>query len=204
MKLPVSLRWSKDGAAFPCMLSGMNNATTFAPLPTSVRFLLLPLPLPPLGLLLQQMARSVGQRQPGLFARLGAHAEKIFLLDPTDLPFVFRLEPRRDRPHIEPCRREVAGAWDARIAGTLGALLGLVHGAADGDALFFSRDIVIEGDTEAVLALRNALDDAELDLLAEAAVALGPAGNAAERIARYLVPIASRLTRLALTRSDRS
>ncbi|WP_221930910.1 SCP2 domain-containing protein [Telmatospirillum sp. J64-1] len=150
------------------------------------------------------MATSVGRRQPGLFARLGVHAEKSFLLDVTDLPFVFRLEPRRDRPHIEPRRREDAGAWDARIAGTLSALLGLVHGAADGDALFFSRDIVIEGDMEAVLALRNALDDAELDLSVEAAAAFGAAGAAAERIARRILPMASRVTGLALTRRDRS
>lgn len=185
------------------MLSGMNDTTAFAPLPAGVRLFLLPLPLPPLGLLLQRIAKSVGRRQPGLFCRLGDHGEKVFLLDPTDLPFVFRLEPRRDRPHIEPRRRETAGRWDARIAGTLGALLGLVHGAVDGDALFFSRDIVIEGDTEAVLALRNALDDAELDLLADAASTFGPAGTSVERIARHLVPMASRVTGLALTRCDR-
>ncbi|WP_180899611.1 ubiquinone anaerobic biosynthesis accessory factor UbiT [Martelella soudanensis] len=164
----------------------MNDPTDFALPPTGVRLFLLPLPLPPLGLLLRQMAKSVGRLQPGLFARLGVHAEKVFLLDPIDLPFVFRLEPRRDRPHIEPCRCEVGGAWDVRVAGTLGALLGLVHGAADGDALFFSRDIAIEGDTEAVLALRNALDDAKFDLFAEAAATLGPVSNGVERITRHL------------------
>ena len=47
----------------------------------------------------------------------------------------------------------------ARIAGDLAALLGMVHGAFDGDALFFSRDLTVSGDTEAVVALRNALDD---------------------------------------------
>ena len=49
-----------------------------------------------------------------------------------------------------------------------------MHGAFDGDALFFSRDLVIEGDTAAVLALRNAIDDAELDLSAEAQAMSGP------------------------------
>ena len=62
-----------------------------------------------------------------------------------------------------------ASGADCRIAGQLSALLGLVHGAVDGDALFFSRDLVIEGDTEAALALRNAVDDAELDLSEEIA-----------------------------------
>lgn len=185
------------------MLSDMDDASAFTPLPAGVRLFLLPLPLFPLGLALQRMATSVGRRQPGLFARLGVHAGKVFLVDPTDLPFVFRIAPCRDRPWIEPRRRQAAGMWDARIAGTTAALLGLVHGATDGDALFFSRDIVIEGDTEAVLALRNALDDAELDLLAEAAAVLGPASVEAESIARRLVPAASRVTGLALTRCDR-
>ena len=39
----------------------------------------------------------------------------------------------------------------------------------DGDALFFSGALEISGDTSAVLALRNALDDAELDLTEELA-----------------------------------
>jgi len=40
----------------------------------------------------------------------------------------------------------------------------MVDGTYDGDALFFSRDLSIEGDTEAVLALRNAIENADLDL----------------------------------------
>ena len=55
-----------------------------------------------------------------------------------------------------------AAAYDARIAAPLIVLLGMIDGTYDGDALFFSRDLVIEGDTEAVLALRNAIENAEL------------------------------------------
>lgn len=49
----------------------------------------------------------------------------------------------------------------------------LAQGGGDGDALFFSRDITIEGDTEAVLALRNALDDSNLDIIHDSLGALG-------------------------------
>ncbi|MCR4265246.1 SCP2 domain-containing protein [Nitratireductor sp. ZSWI3] len=182
----------------------MSDAPAFPAVPVMLRLFLTPLPLPLLGLVLQRLAESVARRRPQLFARLGAHGGKAFLIDPTDVPFVFRLSPRSDGPTIEPLRRRDQGAWDARIAGPLGALLAMVHGEVDGDALFFSRDIVIEGDTEAVLALRNALDDAELDLLAEAAAVLGPAGDRMESLARRLTPLASRLTGLALTRRDGS
>ena len=101
----------------------------------------------------QRLPRS----RPRLFQRLGEHASKTVLIDPTDLPIVFRAfaRPANGRGSRS-SRRGVPVNATARIAGPLAALIGLVHGAYDGDALFFSRDLVIEGDTELVLALRNA------------------------------------------------
>ncbi|TMV06335.1 sterol-binding protein [Ruegeria sediminis] len=129
-------------------------------------------PLAPLSLSLNAFARAVARNHPGLFRRLGDHAHSTFVLDPTDLPFAILLEPRGGAPKVSVGRGAVRG--DARIAGPLAAFLGLVHGAFDGDALFFSRDLVIEGDTAAALALRNAIDDAELDFADEAARLSGP------------------------------
>lgn len=37
-----------------------------------------------------------------------------------------------------------------------------MDGTYDGDAVFFTRDLVIEGDTDAVLALRNTMEEADL------------------------------------------
>jgi predicted lipid carrier protein YhbT len=150
--------------------------------------------------MLQKAADRMWDRHPGIFPRLEAHAGKVFLIDPTDLPFVFRLAPRPGRPVVEPCRREAMPAWDARIAGPLAALIGMIHGAYDGDAMFFSRDILIQGDPEAVLALRNALDDAEIDLPTEIAAACGPVGPAIARIAHGVLPVMSRLTGFNLMR----
>ncbi len=183
--------------------ASMHAATVVPALPPPLALLLKPLPLLPLRLILQRAAESVVRRRPGLCARLEEHAEKLFLIDPIDCPFVFRLRLHPDRPMIEPRRREEAGSWDARIAGVFAALLGMVHGAYDGDALFFSRDLLIEGDTEAVLALRNALDDAEIDLSTEIAAAFGPAGGAAERVVRIVSP-AFRAAGVALKRTDES
>ena len=156
--------------------------------------------LGPLGPWLEKPLRSltpVAERltgHPGLFARLGDQASKTFLLDPTDLPFAFILRPRPDKPAIDVVKRGDAVAWEAHIAGPFAALLGMLHGTMDGDALFFSRDIIIEGDTEAVLALRNALDDAEIDILGEITASLGPLGPWLEKPLRSLTPVAERLT----------
>ncbi|WP_224405919.1 SCP2 domain-containing protein [Afifella sp. IM 167] len=180
----------------------MQPAIDIVAVPAPVRLFLRPLPLLPLRLMLERMVLGLIRRRPGLFARLDHHAEKTFLIDPLDLPFVFRLKPRQDRPTVEPLRRGEEGMFDARIAGPLGALMGMIHGAFDGDALFFSRDIVIEGDTEAVLALRNALDDGEIDLMEEAAAAFGPFRPAIEPFLKRATPIAERVTGLPLRRVD--
>ncbi len=157
-------------------------------------------PLLPLNLATGRLATSLARRHPGLFERLGDQAAKNFVIDPTDMPFVFRLAPRPEAPQLRAVRRESAGAWDARVSGPLAALIGLVHGAYDGDALFFSRDLVIEGDTAAVLALRNAIDNEELDLVEEASALFGPLALLAARPASRLAALVGGLTGVALTR----
>ena len=56
----------------------------------------------------------------------------------------------------------------------------------DGDALFFSRDLMIEGDTEAVVCLRNALDDMDSNVIDEAAKAFGNTGIVGLKLARKM------------------
>lgn len=158
-----------------------------------------PLPLAPLSLLLTRLARQLMRRHPGLQRRLGEHARCRFLLDLTDLPFLLLLEPGGSAPRVSAISRRRPPAHDTRIAGLTSAFLGMLHGSLDGDALFFSRDLVIEGDTAAGLALRNAIDDAELDLAAEMSVMLKPF---APMLAR-LLPSVERLSGLALHRMDR-
>jgi len=53
-------------------------------------------------------------------------------------------------------------------------LIDLLEGRLDGDALFFSRELTVEGDTEAVLLLRNAVDSDEVDLFEDLLSVLGP------------------------------
>ena len=56
-------------------------------------------------------------------------------------------------------------AADTTICGPLVLMLALAEGRIDGDAIFFARKLTVTGDMEAVLALRNALDDNEIDLV---------------------------------------
>ena len=163
------------------------------------------LPTLPLDLALKRFIGSLAERHPSLFSRLDDQAQKTFLIDPIDVSIAFVLKPDPAMPRLEAVKRapdgSIVAARDARIAGPRAALVGMVHGAFDGDALFFSRDIVIEGDTEAVLALRNAVDDAEIDLAEEVAAVTGPASNFVAEIFRRAAPVAERMTGLPLTRA---
>jgi predicted lipid carrier protein YhbT len=133
--------------------------------------------------LLSHLITSLVKRHPNLFDRLGDYGSKRFLIDPVDLPFTMLLCPDSRQPELTPHSRETPPEHDAAILGPLGKFIDLVNGEEDGDALFFSRDLQIEGDTEAVLALRNAIDDMEIDLVEEIDELLGPLAGAA-RFAR--------------------
>ncbi|WP_114966954.1 ubiquinone anaerobic biosynthesis accessory factor UbiT [Alkalilacustris brevis] len=156
------------------------------------------LPLAPLGYPLSTLMRRVIARNPGLIERLGPYRACRFAIDPTDLPCTLLLHPDPVRAHVSVHSRPPEA--EVRIAGPLAALIGLVHGAYDGDALFFSRDLVIEGDTSAALALRNAIDDAELDLAAELALLAGPLG----RMLDPLIDMVARASGVSLRRVEQN
>jgi len=119
------------------------------------------LPLLPLELVSRALMAGALAARPSFAARLGEHAGRTFAIDPVDCPFAFLLTPGSAALSVV---RDLSKArYDARIAAPLIVLLGLIDGSYDGDALFFSRDLSIEGDTEAVLALRNAIENAGLD-----------------------------------------
>lgn len=136
--------------------------------------LLAAVPLALLQPLFTHIATHVAQTRPELFARLGAHVGKRFLIDPIDLPFVLVLRPDAAHPHLRAYRRSAQPPSDAIIAGTFFNLMDMIDGKLDGDALFFSRDLRVSGDTEAVVALRNALDDVEGSALESVIASFGP------------------------------
>lgn len=156
-----------------------------------------PLPLAPLQPVLALLLARIGQAHPGLYGRLGEHAEKRFGIDPTDLPFSFVLEPKPRQPRAYAVR-ELPPGLDACIRGPLSGLIGMAEGTLDGDALFFSRVLWIEGDVSAVLALRNAIDDARIDFADILLGRLGPLG------VRAAVALRGRMRPWATSSGDRS
>lgn len=54
---------------------------------------------------------------------------------------------------------------DLILKGKFFDLISIIEGKMDGDALFFSRKIEIEGDTEMLITIRNAFDSSDINLL---------------------------------------
>lgn len=143
------------------------------------RLLFAPVPLPLLQIILGRLVMRIARDRPGLFDRIGPHKTKRFLIDPLNMPFVMMLRPDPACPHLMAARRRKLPVHDARIAGSFLTLLDMIDGRLDGDALFFTRDLIVEGDTEAVVCLRNALDDLEGSIADDIAAFFGPPGKLA-------------------------
>lgn len=132
----------------------------------------------PTALLQPFLGRAMGvmhRRHRDVFGRLESLRDTVFLIEPVDLPFRFLLRPAAPRPVLRiVAEGKDVGNPSAIIRGPLLTLIDLMEGRLDGDAMFFTRDLVIEGDTEAVLTLRNAVDSGEINLLEDMLASLGP------------------------------
>lgn len=79
---------------------------------------------------------------------------------PTDFPYGLLIHIGAAGPSLEmtPCDPVPESA--ARVRAPMEVLLDLAQSEGDGDASFFSRDLLMEGDTSLVMALRYAMEAA--------------------------------------------
>ena len=150
-------------------------------LPRPVRLAIDTVPLFIVQRVVTAIFRQALLQHPGVFDRLGAEAGKRLAFIPTDLDLSFIVHPAART--IAVYRKDRAPAADATAAGPLLTLLALLEGRIDGDAVFFSRGLGVSGDMEAMLALRNALDDCGFDLPADLSGLAGPFARPFRRLA---------------------
>jgi predicted lipid carrier protein YhbT len=153
--------------------------------------LLPPLPLFVLQPLLGHIVTTIARRHPELIARLGDNCKKRFLIDPRTLPFFLLLQPDPDRPQLKAYNRGQDVEHDVHISGSLLTLLAMIDGQSDSDALFFNRDLSVTGDTEAVVALRNALDNMDATLADDVAACFGPLSRPVRAVIDLTLKLAS-------------
>lgn len=165
-------------------------------LPLALRLLAAPAGLLPLGPLLTNGLRSLARRKPELFERLGEHRRRHYVIAPTDLGLFFSVIPDGRSAEVAVSTRPVDG--DVLVRGPILALVGILDGSLDGDALFFGRRIAVSGRTDALLALRNAMEDAEL----KPSDLLGMRGAAARAADRHIPAIVAALRERTATQAE--
>ncbi len=138
-----------------------------------------PAPLFLLQPVLRRIVQKVAAENPDMFGRLGPHYNALFVIDPVDMPFILLLRPDPENLLLALHRRGNVPDHAARISGSFLDLLMLIDGDLDGDALFFGRKLSVTGNTEAIVCLRNALDDVEGSIAGTVANMFGFAGRAA-------------------------
>ena len=160
MTMPESQNKLKTPPLSPILLAGL----PLGPVPKSI-----------FNPLARGMLKLVQRRHGPVFERLQILGNKCICIEPVDLPMAFLLQFGSASPAITVIDKDRKNDQAvAVVKGSFLDLLDLLQGKADGDALFFSRDLLIEGDTEAILTLRNALDSADIDLRSDFLDALGP------------------------------
>ncbi|TNE66028.1 MAG: sterol-binding protein [Alphaproteobacteria bacterium] len=151
------------------------------------------LPLGPLNHALGFAMRRLGHRHPAVIDRLAPIAGRRFLVVPDGLGVTFLIGIEA-RAVTAAASRDTGHSADIRIRGPLPLLIQMLEGKLDGDALFFARNLHIEGDTEALLTLRNAIDSEDIDLRQEVLSLLGPLSPVADRMADGGLRLWRRLT----------
>ena len=135
------------------------------------------LPLQLVQPLLDGLLQIVLRGHPGFLDRMEEWGNARVVIDPVDLPFAILLRPNPSQPSLLAIHKNGQAEADAIVRGPLKTLIDLAEGRVDGDTMFFSRELFVEGDTEVVVALRNAVDAAEISILKDIAKALGPLGR---------------------------
>ena len=150
------------------------------------------MPLAALNPLLAKAIQVMVVRHRDVFERLSCLKNPTFAIDPTDLPFAFLLKTDLNTPSLTAVHSLDESAVTASIHGSFSVLTKLLEGTVDGDALVFSRDLVIEGDTEAVLALRNAVDGGNIEIKQDLASVFGPLSVVATKAADGVISLIGR------------
>ncbi len=143
----------------------------------------------------QVMTGRLNVLHPCLKERLAEANGKTFVLMLSDMPFHALLAVTHGRLGLTLLAKDSPCRADVTIHGDSDAFLALLEGRVDGDALFFSRDLRVEGDTEALLVLRNALDSERIDLRETFFSLFGPFEHVVSRAAAPVEKLGMRFLR---------
>ncbi len=139
------------------------------------------LPFRVIQFFLKRAMEVMQNKHSNIFDRL-SYDDLSFVIDAYDLPFVFYMQPNKNNPTLIAIRRTENIKSSSTIKGSLTDLLRLFEGKLDADAAFFSKEIIIEGSTAASVALRNAIDSQDMNIIEDLAYIFKPFDNTFKKI----------------------
>ena len=131
-------------------------------------------PKPALELGAAAVLAAMRRNHPQLFSVLDACQRTRVLVELDDPPRRFLLQYGGGAPSLRVADAPGEVEADAELKGGLEAMMALLEGRVDGDALFFTRELAVSGDTAAIVTLRNILDRETISVVDEAASLFGP------------------------------
>lgn len=181
---------------------------TFAMLPNLPDIRSVPSPLLPPGAaavvdtVLERCLAAVIARRPALARRLAALPAARLLVEPADLPIRFMVGLGASGTSVRVATEDGAASATTRVRAPFRQLLALAQARIDADAIFFDRTLVIDGDAEPVVALRNVLESEPVDLAADVLAALGPLAGPARELGLAMSGVAQAVGRAAEVARD--
>lgn len=122
-------------------------------------------PKPLVQVAINQLTKKFQQMHGGVISRMNEFAPARIILNPVDMPFVFFVEFQKDNFSILLLDEDsYVGEDITTISATFAFFLNMLEGDKDGDALFFSRQLTLTGDTTVIVALRNILEAESINI----------------------------------------
>ncbi len=149
-----------------------------------IGLLLKKMPLVFIQPVLKKSMKIMSEQHNNIFTRIlhSNNAKDVnVLIDAIDIPFLFYITITKNGHNLQAIKRTENVLHDAKISGHLTSLLELFEGTIDGDAAFFSKQLTIEGSTALVVALRNAIDSADINLVNDLSLIFSPFDSIAKK-----------------------
>ena len=150
------------------------------------------MPAPVLARMIDILMHKMHRRHPRLFVNLGWLSPAVVGIEITDLPHSFILKFGGQPASLEVVE-EIPSNINAAIKGDLVALIEMLEGQTDGDMLFFTRRLVVTGDTSVVIGLRNTMDRENINLVEDVTSLLGPFAEPANQALLLFNRVAKRI-----------
>jgi O2-independent ubiquinone biosynthesis accessory factor UbiT len=113
---------------------------------------------------LNALTKRVLKKHPKIIERLSEQEPAKLIISPLDFPCAFLFDLNAPDIKISILKKTDQVEYDAKVQGSYVDLLDMLEGRIDGDALFFSRKLSIDGSTEMVVALRNIMEAESVNL----------------------------------------